>query len=75
MKGVFPLLDIDKIIREAGAERVDERASMKLSEILEDNAKELIQKARLFAKHAGRKSITKKDVLLAASHILESKSP
>ena len=69
MKGVFPLLDIDKIIRDAGAERVDERASQRLNQILEDNAKELLLKAQVFAKHAGRKSVTRKDILLAASYM------
>lgn len=70
MKGVFPLLEIDRIIREAGAERVDERASRKLCEILEDNAKELVLTAKQFAKHAGRKRISRKDIVLAAGYLV-----
>jgi histone H3/H4 len=70
LKGVFPLLEIDRIIREAGAERVDERASRKLCEILEDNAKELVLTAKQFAKHAGRKRISRKDIVLAAGYLV-----
>jgi len=64
------LLEIDRIIREAGAERVDERASRKLCEILEDNAKELVLTAKQFAKHAGRKRISRKDIVLAAGYLV-----
>lgn len=64
-KKVFPLQDMDKIIRTAGAQRVSEEASKKLSEILEDSATELVFKAKLYAKHAGRNQLNRKDILLA----------
>lgn len=73
MKGVFALLDIDDIIREAGAERVDERASIKLNEILSDSASELVWRAKLLAKHAGRKRVLKQDIYLAAEYIRREK--
>lgn len=63
---VFSLYDADKLLRHAGAERVDENASKKLCELLEDSGKEIMLKARVYARHAGRKEIVRKDILLAA---------
>lgn len=65
-KPAFPLLDMDGLIRSAGAERVDENASRKLSEILEDAGKDLMHRARQLAYYAGRKQITREDILLAS---------
>ncbi|MEM0475253.1 MAG: NFYB/HAP3 family transcription factor subunit [Candidatus Norongarragalinales archaeon] len=62
------LWDLDKLIRSAGAERVDEKASRKLGEILEDEANTIIERARVYAKHAGRSFITRNDIMLAAQH-------
>lgn len=69
-KGVFHPLDMDRIIRAQGAERVGEDASSKLNEILEDSAKELLFQARILARHAGRSRLTRDDVLLAARRTL-----
>ncbi len=68
---VFSLYDADKLLRQAGAERVDEKASKKLCELLEDSGKEIMLKARVYARHAGRKEITKNDVFLAAGMLQE----
>ena len=67
----FSLYDMDGLLREAGAERVSEDASKKLAEFLEDDAKRILFKAGVYAKHAGRKNIMKKDVVLAAKHSRE----
>ena len=69
LRQVFSLFDMDGFFRNAGAMRVNEEASRKLAEVLEDNGKEIMVKARIYAKHAGRRSITKKDVMLAAKHV------
>ncbi len=61
------LFDSDALIRRAGAQRVDERASMKLREILEDTAAKITFRAKILARHAGRKNVTRKDILLASS--------
>ncbi len=66
MSKIFSLLDIDQFLRNAGAERVGEDASRKLSEILEDTGVRVMEQARVLAYHAGRKQITRDDVLLAA---------
>jgi histone H3/H4 len=62
------LWDVDKIIRSVGAERVDEKASRKLGEILEDEASDIIGRARVYARHAGRAFVTREDIMLAAQH-------
>ncbi len=69
-KPVFSLFDMDGMLRNAGAERVDEHASRKLSEILEDSAKELMHRARVLAYYAGRKDITRDDIRLAAQMVM-----
>ena len=63
----FTLYDMDKIIRHAGAERVGEDASRKLSEVLEDSAKEILLRAKQLAIHAGRRNIRREDILQARS--------
>ncbi len=61
------LFDSDKMLRSAGADRVGEDASRKLVEVLEDSAASIVFQAKILAKHAGRKSIAREDILLAAS--------
>ena len=69
IRGSFSLFDMDSIIRRSGAERVGEDASIKLSEYLEDNGKEILLRARQLSYHAGRKNITRDDIMLAASYV------
>ena len=67
---VFHPLDMDKVLREQGAERVSEDASRRLSRELEDVGEEILFKARVLANYAGRKSIKKSDIYLAAKKII-----
>ena len=60
------LFDMDVFLRNAGAERVGEDASRKLGDILEDRAKDVVFRAMIYARHAGRNYITREDILLAA---------
>ncbi len=62
----FSLFDSDAIIRSAGAVRVGEDASRKLAEVLEDRADRIVSRARMLARHAGRKKLCRADILLAA---------
>ncbi|MBI5159205.1 NFYB/HAP3 family transcription factor subunit [Candidatus Micrarchaeota archaeon] len=69
---VLHRLDVERLIRKAGAQRVSEDAGEKLTEFLEDKAIEIIEKAMTIARHArGRKAkklkLTAEDILLAAS--------
>lgn len=63
----LPRWEIEKFLREAGADRVSESATEKLIEILEDEAKEILHRARLYAKYAHRKVIKAEDIELALS--------
>lgn len=66
----FSLFEMDDYIRKAGAERVDEKASKKLREKLEDTGVQVIMRAKQLARYAGRRQITKSDILLAARQIV-----
>lgn len=65
MVKTFSLFEMDDLIRHAGAERVDENASKKLSELLEEEGEKILEKALILAKHAGRTQVNSQDVLLA----------
>ncbi len=71
---VFSLLDMDEFIREAGAKRVNEEASIKLRDLLEDSGKEILLKAKFLANYAGRKEIRREDILLAVQYIKHTNS-
>ena len=55
---------MDKIMREIGALRVSDDAKEALAEVLEQKALEISVEAKKFAEHAGRKTITEKDIHL-----------
>ncbi len=61
----FPIAPVDRIIRKAGAERVSEQAAEVMAEILEQYAIKIASMAKLFAQHAGRKTIVPEDIMLA----------
>ena len=56
---------MDKIMREAGGIRVSDDAKAALADVLEQKALEISAEAKKFAEHAGRKTITEKDIRLA----------
>ena len=62
----FANAKIEKLIREAGAERVSRDAVIKLNEVLTERGKELAKAAVEFARHGGRKTVKGGDVTLAA---------
>jgi histone H3/H4 len=61
----MPLAAMEKVMVEAGAERVSEDAKQELKRILEDYATMISEKAIKFAQHAGRKTIKVDDIKLA----------
>ena len=63
-KGVA-LAAMEKLLRDAGAQRVSEDAKQALKEALEAYASRLGSDASKYATHAGRKTIKAEDVRLA----------
>ncbi|MBS3136435.1 histone family protein [Candidatus Woesearchaeota archaeon] len=62
---LIPLAAMEKIIRDAGAERVSDDAKEALKELLEKKAEEISKKAVMLSIHAGRKTVKSSDVKLA----------
>jgi histone H3/H4 len=64
----FSYYDVEQFLREAGAEKVNEKAIMSFKEELEQEVKELIGEAEICATYAGRKNLIKcSDIDLASS--------
>jgi DNA-binding protein len=67
-KSFLSLNAMDKIIRNAKAERVSDNAKEALAEVLQEKGTEISKEAKKLAEHAGRKTVTKKDILLAVKN-------
>ena len=63
-KGVA-LAAMEKLLKDAGAERVSEDAKAALKEVLEAQAAKIGADAAKFATHAGRKTVKAEDIKLA----------
>ena len=68
---VLPLAPIQRIIRNAGAERVSEDAGIELSNTLENIGLSISREAVTFAKYAGRTTVKGNDIKLATSRIMK----
>ncbi|MFX1483476.1 MAG: histone [Promethearchaeota archaeon] len=62
---IIPVAPIDRLIREAGAGRVSDKGAEELAKILEEIGKLISKRAFALTEHAGRKTITDKDIKLA----------
>ncbi|MFH1285505.1 MAG: histone [Candidatus Micrarchaeota archaeon] len=62
---LLPALEVERLIRNAGADRVSEEAGAKLRELLEDRGIEIVEKAIVIAKYAKKRRITRKEIELA----------
>lgn len=62
----FSLYDIEQFLKEAGAQKVNERAILCLEKELHDTVNQLLEGATVCANHAGRSRVIKRsDVKLA----------
>ncbi|MFW9992576.1 MAG: histone family protein [Candidatus Odinarchaeota archaeon] len=66
---------VDRILRKAGAKRVNIKASEKLRSILEELAMEIGEEAVNLSHHAGRQTLRADDVRMAYRHWKNSKNP
>jgi len=64
-KRLIPLAAMEQIMKQAGAERVSDKAKATLKEELEEYAKKIAKDAVTYALHAGRKTIKSGDIKLA----------
>ena len=67
-KREFSLYDIEQFLREAGAERINEKAVISLEKEIEDTVKELVDEASMYANYAGRKSMINSSDIELAQH-------
>lgn len=66
---VLPLAAMEKLLKQAGARRISDSAKSALAAFLTDDAEKICKIAIENAKHAGRKTVTDKDIKLAAQHM------
>jgi histone H3/H4 len=64
-KRSIPLAAMEKILKQAGAPRVSDKAKAALRDVLEEHVEKIARDAIRFANHAGRKTIKAGDIKLA----------
>jgi histone H3/H4 len=63
------LQPIRRIFFRAGAKRVSDKAADALINKMEDKAEKIVDHAQKLAKHAGRSTVMKKDIRMAAKMV------
>ena len=61
----LPIAPLERLIKDAGAERVSRSAARALAEVLEEYGTEVATRAIKLARHAGRKTVKDQDIKLA----------
>lgn len=63
---LLPLAAMEKIMKNMGSSRVSQGSKEALKEALEKYGEKIAQDSVRFAKHAGRKTVKKEDIILAS---------
>ncbi|MEM2963008.1 MAG: histone family protein [Candidatus Anstonellales archaeon] len=69
---ILPIAPVERLIRNSGADRVSIEAARELADFLEKQAMIISGKAIKYAKHAGRKTVTREDIILALGELGKS---
>lgn len=69
----FPVATMHRICKRAGAERVSVSASAMLGKTIEEMGVKIAKEALGHAMHAGRRTVSARDIKIASSRILEKK--
>lgn len=64
-KRLLPLAAMEALMRNAGADRVSDKAKEALKDVLEEKAEEITRNAIELAKHAGRTTLKEEDITTA----------
>ena len=64
-KFLIPLAAMEKLLKQAGADRISDKAKIVFNKLLEEKGEEIGKKAIIYAIHAGRQTIKAKDIKLA----------
>ena len=62
-KRTFSLYDIEQYLRDAGAEKINEKAVLSFEEELESTVTGIVSEAQVYANHAGRSMLIKREDL------------
>ena len=68
-RNTLPLAAMEKLLKQFGAGRISDSAKSALASFLIQDAETICRKSIEIAKHAGRKTVTDKDIKLAAQHL------
>ena len=71
IKRLIPLASMEILLKKNGAERVANDAKEVMKRIMEAKAEEIARTAVELAQHAGRRTVKKQDVMLAAKKYLD----
>lgn len=74
-KRTFSMYDVEQFIREAGAEKVNERAVVCLERELKETADHLVELAATYANHAGRTTVIRRSDVVLANGIRPRRHP
>lgn len=68
-RSIIAAAPMAEILKQAGAERVSEKAAIALANVVKDIAFEVAKDAVKFANHADRKTVKRRDIELARKNI------